>query len=91
MENKDIDGKFKIAAAPDVVDTLPGAREEVFTESRDGYLWTTLKIDGPSSHPREDLKPRLIAAAQKHFTSGLLAPIFKPGKAAINLLQEIYE
>lgn len=90
IENKGIDGDFKIGAAPDVLDALPGAREEVFTESRKGYLWTSLKLDGPAGHPREDLKPRLIAAAQKHFAKGLLAPILKSGDALIEQLKNIY-
>jgi hypothetical protein len=91
LEDKNIDGSFKIGAAPDVVDTLPGAREEVFTESRDGYLWTTLHLSGPAHHPNEDLKQRLVAAAQKHFAKGILAPLFKTGKPLIDLLQEIYK
>ncbi len=91
IENKNIDAKFKIGAAPDVVEALPGAREEVFTESRAGYLWTSLNLQGPASHPREDLKQRLIAAAQKHFAKGILAPLFKTGKPVIDLLQDIYQ
>ena len=91
LENNNIDGNFKIGAAPDVVDTLPGAREEVFTESHDGYLWTTLRLTGPAHHPKEDLKERLVAAAQKHFGKGILAPLFKSGKPLIDTLQEIYK
>lgn len=91
LENKNIDGNFKIGAAPDVVDAFPGAREEVFTESQNGYLWTSMKLDGPSNHPREDLKERLIAAAEKHFAKGILAPLFKTGKPLIEMLQEIYK
>lgn len=91
IENKNINGNFKVGAAPDVVETIPGAREEVFTDSRDGYLWTTLHLFGPANHPSEDLKERLVAAARKHFAEGLLAPILKPGKQLIDLLQEIYQ
>jgi hypothetical protein len=91
IESGNIAGDFKVGAAPDVVDAFPGAREKVFTESRGSYLWTTLHLSGPTKHPREDLKQRLVAAAQEHFAKGLLAPIFKPGKELINLLQEIYK
>lgn len=91
LDNSNIDGNFKVGAAPDVVDALPGAREKVFTESHDGYLWTTWHLSGPTRHPREDLTPRLVAAAQEHFAKGFLAPIFKPGKGVIDLLQEIYK
>ena len=91
LESKNIDGSFKIGAAPDVVDAFPGAREEVFTEAHDGYLWTTMKLSGPAHHPKEDLKDRLVAAAQKHFAKGILAPLFKTGKPLIEMLQEIYK
>jgi hypothetical protein len=91
LENKNIEGSFKVGAAEDVVDAIPGAREEVFAESHDGYLWTTLTLSGPAHHPHEDLKQRLVTAAQNHFGKGLLAPIFKPGKELIDLLQEIYK
>lgn len=91
IENENIDGNFKVGAAADVVDALPGAREKVFTDSHDGYLWTTLRLSGPAKHPREDLKQRLVAAAEEHFSKGLLAPILKPGKGLIDLLQQIYK
>ena len=91
LENKNINGDFKIGAAPDVVDTLPGAREKVFTESHDGYLWTRLHLSGPAHHPHEDLKERLVAAAQEHFAKGILGPLFKTGKPLIELLEEIYK
>ena len=90
IEHEQIDGNFKVGAAPDVVDTLPGAREEVFTRVEGDYLWTTLRLSGPAKHPREDLKQRLIAAAQKHFAKGLLAPILKPGQGLIDILQSLY-
>jgi hypothetical protein len=91
IEHGEIDGRFKVGAAPDVVEAIPGAREKVFTESRGDYLWTTLRLTGPSNHPREDLSKRLVAAAQEHFSKGLLAPIFKPGKELIGQLQQIYK
>src|SRR5207248_11033342 len=91
LESKNIDGSFKIGAAPDVVYAFPGAHEEGLTEAHDGYLWTTMKLSGPAHHPKADLKDRLVAAAQKHFAKGILAPLFKTGKPLIELLQEIYK
>jgi hypothetical protein len=91
IDHGEIDGRFKVGAAPEVIDALPGAREKVFTESHDGYLWTTLRLSGLAKHPREDLKERLVAAAKEHFAKGLLGSLFKPGKDVINLLQEIYK
>ena len=91
IDHGEIDGRFKVGAAPDVVETIPGAREKVFTESRGDYLWTTMRLTGPSNHPHEDLSKRLVTAAQEHFAKGLLAPLFKPGKELIGQLQEIYQ
>lgn len=91
IEKENIEGKFRIGAAPDVVESIPGAPEKVFTESHDDYLWTTMALQGPVQHPREDLKKRLVAAAEEHFAKGFLAPIFKPGKAVIELLNAIYK
>jgi hypothetical protein len=90
IENDQIEGKLRVGAAPDVVDSLPGAREKVFTESRNGFLWTPMTLEGPLHHPREDLKRRLVDAAKEHFSKGLLAPLFKPGKAVIEGLNAIY-
>ena len=43
---------------------LPGASSRVFDlPERDGYAWTTLQLSGPANAPREDLTPRLLAAA----------------------------
>jgi hypothetical protein len=38
IEHGEIDGNFKVGAAPDVVESIPGAREKVFTESHGDYL-----------------------------------------------------
>lgn len=91
IENQNIDGHFKVGVAPDVASAIPGAREKVFTESRDGYVWTTMTLSGPVHHPREDLKQRLISAAEEHFAKGFLAPIFKPGKNVLEMLNALYK
>ena len=91
VENENIEGKFKIGVAPDVAESVPGAREKVFTDAQGAYLWTSMNLQGPVHHPREDLKQRLVTAAQEHFAKGLLAPIFKPGKAVLEMLNAIYK
>ena len=91
IEKENIEGKFRVGAAPDVVEAIPGAREKVFTESRNGYLWAPMTLSGPLHHPREDLKERLVSAAQEQFAKGFLAPLFKPGKAVLELLNAIYK
>jgi hypothetical protein len=91
IENQEIEGKFKIGVAPDVAESIPGAREKVFTDARGSYLWTTVSLSGPAHHPREDLKQRLVAAAQEHFAKGFLSSIFKPGKTVLEMLDSLYE
>ena len=90
VENKNIDGEFRVGTTEDVLKEIPGAREKVFTESRDNYLWASMKVSGPLHHPHEDLHDRLVAAAEEHFAKGFLAPIFKPGKAILEMLKALY-
>lgn len=90
VADKEIDGDFQIGASADVLDSIPGAREKVFTKAHDGYFWTTMKMSGPLKHPREDLKDRLVAAAQEQLAQGFLAPLLKPGQGLLELLKVIY-
>ncbi|MGB8356693.1 MAG: hypothetical protein WCD79_22535, partial [Chthoniobacteraceae bacterium] len=48
---------------PSSLQWLPGSQEKVFTASHDGYVWTTVRLTGPLNSPKEDLSPRLVAAA----------------------------
>ena len=57
-----IDGTFQLGMAPSTLQSVPGARERVFTVFRDGYLWTPVRVSGPADHPSEDLSERLAAA-----------------------------
>ena len=90
VENKKIDGEFRVGTTEDVLNAIPGAHEKVFTESRDNYFWASMKVSGPLHHPHEDLHDRLVAAAEEHFAKGFLAPIFKPGKAILEMLKALY-
>ena len=66
MKDERIDGEFELGAAPELVDKFPGAREEVFKRSDGGYLWTELTLTGKIDNLRDNLKPRLVRAAQNH-------------------------
>ena len=90
IDGGNIDGKFRVGVTEDVLKAIPGARERVFTESRDNYLWTSMNVTGPLHHPHEDLHDRLVKAAEEHFAKGFLAPIFKPGKTVLELLKALY-
>jgi hypothetical protein len=89
LKEKKINGEFQLGVAPDLVDKFPGAREEVFKRSEEGYLWTDLAISGPVDHLHDNLKPRLVRAAQNHFAKGLLAPILKPGQTIIQAIEAL--
>jgi hypothetical protein len=89
VQEQKINGEFELGVAPDIVDKFPGAREEVFKRSAGGYLWTELTVGGTLTNPHDNLKGRLVRAAQNHFSKGLLAPIFKPGQTIIEAIQEL--
>ncbi len=91
LEAGSIEATFQVGASQSVLEAIPGAREEVFTVAHDGYFWTTMHLSGPISHPREDLKARLVTAAEKHVAKGLIGVLFKPGSAVTDLLKTIYE
>ena len=58
-----IDGMFQVGVTPSSLQWLPGSQERVFTQQRGAYVWTAMRLAGPVSKPKEDLSPRLIAAA----------------------------
>ena len=60
VKDKKIDGEFQLGVTPELVDKFPGAREEVFKRSADGYLWTDLGLSGTTDNLRDNLKPRLL-------------------------------
>jgi hypothetical protein len=40
IKEQKVEGEFQLGLSPDVVEKFPGAREEVFVRSEEGYLWT---------------------------------------------------
>lgn len=58
-----IAGDLRIGVTPGTMRWIPGAERLVFTEDRDGFLWTPMKLAGTLAEPKEDLSARLIAAA----------------------------
>ena len=66
MRANRIDGTLQVGLARSAVRWLPVVGARVFNQpERDGYLWTTVRLSGPVNHPKEDLTPRLLAAAQQ--------------------------
>jgi hypothetical protein len=80
-----IDGVFQVGVTPTSLQWLPGSQERVFTESRDGYLWTPMRLTGPVDSPKEDLSARLAAAAGDALVDkaeSVARDTFKAGKDA---------
>jgi hypothetical protein len=90
VKNREIDGSFELGVTEELVNSFPGAKERVFTANHDGYFWTKVKISGPLNHPQDDLKPRLIAAAEEHFSKKLFGSLLKPGGDVLRALKELY-
>ncbi len=55
-------GAFRVGVSPQVLQWVPGSREKVFTENRDGYVWTDLLVGGTLAEPTENLSARLAVA-----------------------------
>ncbi len=58
----EIRGRFEVGVTPQTLQWLPGSRERVFKQARNGYLWTELSLGGTVEHPTENLSSRLIEA-----------------------------
>ena len=59
-----VDGRFDVGITPGPLQWLPGSQEKVFTVQRDGYVWTPMRVTGPTTALKEDLSSRLVAAAK---------------------------
>ena len=58
----ELDGHFQIGVTPQTLQWLPGSRERVFVNARNGYVWTDLTVGGTLDHPTENLSVRLATA-----------------------------
>ena len=76
-----LEGLVQVGISAPLVQWLPGARSKVFAESRDGFLWTPMRIGGSPLQPVEDLSRRLTAAAAAtavETVTGLIVPGQRP-------------
>ena len=89
VHEKKLSGEFELGLSTKIVDKFPGAREEVFKREAEGYAWTELSLNGTTDNIRDNLRPRLVRAAQNHFAKGLLAPLFKPGQSVIQAIEAL--
>jgi hypothetical protein len=63
VQNGIVDGLFDVGITPAPLQWLPGSTTKVFTEQRDGYVWTKMRLTGPPDALKEDLSSRLVDAA----------------------------
>ena len=61
--DRSLSGEVRVGVASALLRSLPGAREKVFTETRDGFVWTPVRLGGTLESPSEDLSARLAMAA----------------------------
>lgn len=60
---KTVDGLLQVGTTPEVLSAIPGAKARVFTEAKEGYVWTPVRLSGTTTALNEDLTPRLRDAA----------------------------
>jgi hypothetical protein len=71
VQNGTLDGRLQLGIPPAVIQWLPSARTKMFSESRDGFVWTPFTLTGSVDQPVEDLTPRLANAAVEAVTDTL--------------------
>jgi hypothetical protein len=70
LDDRTIRGDLVVGLTPATLQWLPGSRERVFRDTRDGYLWAPVKIGGTTDQPTEDLSARLARAMGEEVLSG---------------------
>ena len=86
IKGRRIAGALQVGVAPAALEWIPGAKERVFTVSRDGYLWAPVRLSGPAEHPEEDLSSRLAAAAAVQAASDVRKSVHDSAKSVIDLV-----
>ncbi len=78
-----LDGKLRVGVTPGTMRWIPGAERLVFTEDRDGFLWTPMSLTGTTDQPREDLTSRLIAAAGRSLVEDTAGSVIDAAKKLV--------
>ena len=91
IQKEQINANLRVGVKPSVIESSPGAREGVFTQSEDGYLWTHVKVTGPLKHPDEDLSPRLVAAAKEQIFRGIFRIPTIPAMLVLGILGHLFD
>lgn len=89
VEKEIINGEFDVGVSASTLRWLPGARGRVFTVERDGYQWTKVKVQGPTSDIKEDLSTRLITAAGAELFEGTKGAVQKGAETLIDIFHKL--
>jgi len=89
MEGDKIRGVLQVGVTPSSLRWLPGSQSRVFTQERDGYVWTAVKVSGPLDHLNEDLTPRLISAAGAEVIDGVKGTLETGAKSLFDLIKPL--
>ncbi|MDD5351166.1 MAG: hypothetical protein PHQ12_13225 [Chthoniobacteraceae bacterium] len=89
VERGNLRGVFQVGVTPSCLRWLPGSRARVFTQERDGYVWTAVQVSGPLSHLTEDLTPRLTAAAGAEVIEGVKGTLENGAKGLFDLIKPL--
>ncbi|MEY2600223.1 MAG: hypothetical protein RLZZ142_2482 [Verrucomicrobiota bacterium] len=71
ITGRKLEGQLQLGISPSLIQWLPGGGAPIFSETRDGYAWTPLKLSGTLDAPSEDLSTRLAGALTKPVTDVL--------------------
>jgi len=59
-----VNGQLQLGVMPIAVDWLPGLREQVFNQEKEGFVWTPVQITGTPGDLQEDLSARVVKVAK---------------------------
>jgi len=62
IEDGDLAGVLQLGVIPGTLKWIPSAEQKIFTDAREGHLWTTVRVSGTVDDPQHDLTPRLASA-----------------------------
>jgi len=77
LRGEELDGHLQVGITPGTLSWIPGAERSVFVEERGGFLWAPVRLTGTTESPREDLSPRLLAAAGEAVLKDLPAELLE--------------
>jgi hypothetical protein len=65
VRQEQLDGTYQLGLKSGWLEMLPSLTTTVFSEERNGYRWTTVRVQGPVASPSEDLSGRIAEAVTR--------------------------